>query len=182
MIGGTLLFCLPLVSIADDAVPGVYTDLAKTFTVAAPDPWVRQIKLERKKRVIALFLSLGPATEDQNVPSVVIMKISEFPGQPSDLDAVAASLAKKAKDNHADQGVCGKVERIKVDGVDARSVEYLLEDKKALLHFKTRVASRSGKLYVIQFFSLESDYKDKAPGGESILDSLHWSDPNGKAR
>jgi hypothetical protein len=170
-----LVFGVVSIAAGDDAAATSYTDTAKTFTVAAGEPWVRQIKMERKKRVIALALSLGGEMEDQKIPSIVIMKISEFPGQPSDLDGVAASLAKKARDNHPDQGDWGKVARVKVDGVDARSVEYLLEDKKALLHFKTMVVSHLKKLYVIQFFCLESDYKEKSPDGEKVLGSLHWN-------
>lgn len=174
-IGFALALSLAARSRAEDAAANSYIDTAKTFTVAAPEPWVRQVKIERKKRVIALFLSWGAMAEDENVPSIVIMKISEFPGQPSDLDAVAASLAKKARDNHADQGELGKIARVKVDGVDGRSVEYLLEDKKSLLHFKTTVVSHAKKLYVIQFFSLESDYVDKSPDGESVLGTFHWN-------
>ena len=176
-----LIFCwvsmILATSLSADETPaqGQFSDATKTFSVAAAEPWTRKIEIERAKPTIVLALADGDAKDGHLAPTITIMEIPDRGGKQSNLDATAESLLQKARSTHPDQGSNGKIARIKLDGADARSLEYILEQAGNVVHFKTLLASHGGKLYVIQFFCSEPNFASHAGSGGKVLNSFHWS-------
>ncbi|HET6250114.1 MAG TPA: hypothetical protein VFE47_20655 [Tepidisphaeraceae bacterium] len=152
-----------------------YSDADKTFSIEASSHWKRQPDTEQSIPRCVLCISNMDATDANLNPTINVCELPHKNEKPPDLDAFADVLIQTARRDRPDQGRFGKIERIKLDGTDARSFVFLTQSASGVVDCtKTILAFRSGKVYMIQFLCAESEYKTKSESADKILATFHW--------
>ena len=175
LLGLTMLAVFPSVVIA--AAPTTregktYSDPGKTFTVAAPEPWLRHPDLEKANKAIVLGLQYGPSNEGEGRPTFFVLNMGKAPGE---LEEIARGMIDSARKTQKDQKDVASTEKATLDGERAVAVNYLLTKDGAPMRIRGIVARRGGNLYVAQFVSHMDEWKQNEPAGQAVFESFKWS-------
>ncbi|HET6250113.1 MAG TPA: PsbP-related protein [Tepidisphaeraceae bacterium] len=162
-------------ALAADNAPKSYSDAASTFTLEAPADWTRQTESEKILPAMALSLSKIEIGNVSHLYAINVTEIAHKEDNHPDLSALAAGLIKSAKEDHPDQEGYGKVEKTKLDGVDALAFTYLSQATGSDVNcMKSVLAFRNGKIYIIQFLCAKADYAKNVGVADKILATFHW--------
>lgn len=152
----------------------VYADRYQTLSVTAAAPWAANETLGQSSTAVVLGLGYAQFSAGGVMPSFIVLLIPSAKG-PVQLDSLAAAIVDNAKKQHPDQGDKASIAKTKLDGEDARVVTYLLDRQGRVVRLKGIVARHNQKVYLVQFFCLDSDFADLTPVADEVFASFRWS-------